>query len=441
MRTVVDSDALPQLGDWSSVEELHERQRARLPRVLAAAARSPFYRARFGSGAPPTTADDFYDLELTEKADLRAQYPFGLLAVQRRELATYHESSGSSGTPTAAYYTERDWLDLAERYARKWIGIGADDTFLVRTPYAMMISGHLAHAAARLRGATVVPGDCRSLATPMSRVVRVLHDLGVTLTWGNPTETLMWAAAADAAGYDPARDFPALRALFVSAEPLTDVRRRRIGEIWGGIPVIEEYGATEAGTLAGMSEDGKLRLWADRVLFEVLDPVTGELKPEGRGQLVVTPLYREAMPLLRYNLADDVEVSYADTAAGWHLPTVRVLGRSAFQYRVAGRTVTQEQIERLVFALPLDDRVMFWRGRADADSLLIEFEAPDDRREHACAALADVVRRELGVPCVLNPLPLGGLVPREALTTEVTVVKPRSLFGPGEDWNKAILYF
>jgi phenylacetate-CoA ligase len=434
-------DALPQLGDWSSVAELHEMQRARLPIVLAQAARSPFYRARFGSGPAPATADDFFRLPVTEKHDLRAQYPFGMLAVERRELATYHESSGSSGEPTASYYTERDWADLAQRYARKWVGITAEDTFLVRTPYAMMISGHLAHAAARSRGATVVPGDCRSLAMPMSRVVRVLHDLGVTLTWGNPTETLMWAAAARAAGYDPARDFPALRALFVSAEPLTPARRARISEIWGGIPVVEEYGATEAGTLAGMAPDGTLRLWADRVLFEVLDPATGTLAPEGRGQLVVTPLYREAMPLLRYNLADEVEISYDDTDSGWHLPAVRVLGRSAFRYPVGSGSVTQEQVETVVFGLPAEDLVTFWRGRAEPDALVLEFEVPGDRRDHACAALTEAVRRQLGVPVRLCPLAPGTLVPQQSLTARVDVIKPRSLFGPGEDWNKAILYF
>src|SRR6185503_19058239 len=98
-------------------------------------------------------------------------------------------------------------------------------------PYALMVTGHLAHAAARRRGATVIPGDNRSLAMPLSRVVRVLHDLDVTLTWSLPTETLLWAAAARAAGYEPGRDFPALRALFVAGEPLTPARRARIAAL------------------------------------------------------------------------------------------------------------------------------------------------------------------------------------------------------------------
>src|SRR4029079_12743753 len=95
-------------------------------------------------------------------------------------------------------YTDEDWVDLAERFARKWIGITAEDTFLVRTPYALLLTGHLAHAAGRLRGATVVPGDNRSLAMPYARVVRVMHDLGVTLTWSVATEYLLWEAAGAA---------------------------------------------------------------------------------------------------------------------------------------------------------------------------------------------------------------------------------------------------
>ncbi|HXA59557.1 MAG TPA: phenylacetate--CoA ligase family protein, partial [Streptosporangiaceae bacterium] len=185
--------SLPQLGQWNSFDELTCLQDKLLPQALARAVRSPFYAARFGPGPVPSGRSELGRLAFTTKQDLRDNYPFGLLAVPKEELATYHESSGTAGQPTPSYYTEADWVDLAERYARKWIGISASDTFLVRTPYAMMITGHLAHAAARTHGALVVPGDNRSLAMPYSRVVRVLHDLGVTLTWSMPTETLLWA--------------------------------------------------------------------------------------------------------------------------------------------------------------------------------------------------------------------------------------------------------
>jgi phenylacetate-CoA ligase len=431
---------LPQLGDWGSPDELAELQDAQLPETLTWARRSPFYRDRFGTSAPPVNRSDLSTLPLTSKQDLRDSYPFGMLAVPQARLATYHESSGTAGTPTPSYYTAEDWVDLAERYARKWVGISESDIFLVRTPYALMITGHLAHAAARLHNATVVPGDNRSLAMPYSRVVRVLHALGVTLTWSMPTETLLWAAAAKAAGLQPGLDFPALRALFVGGEPLGPARRRRISEIWQ-VPVVEEYGSTETGSLAGECPEGRLHLWADRAVFEVYHPDTGRVTADGAGQLVVTPLFREAMPLLRYNLEDDVEVSYAGCGCGWTLPTVRVLGRSAFGYQVAGQTVTQARLEDLVFGLPVQHEVLFWRARAEPGRLQVEIEVPDGQRDAACQALTTSIRSTWDLPCEVTGTPEGTLVPRQVLTTLQDVVKPRSLFGPGEDWGKALLYY
>jgi phenylacetate-CoA ligase len=272
---------------------------------------------------------------------------------------------------------------------------------------------------------------------PLSRVVRVLHDLGVTLTWSLPTETLLWAAAARAAGYEPGRDFPALRALFVAGEPLSPARRARIAELWG-VPVIEEYGSTETGPLAGQCPEGRLHLWADRALFEVHDPESGRGGPYGRGQLVVTMLGREAMPLLRYNLEDEVEISPPGCACGWTLPTVRVLGRSAFQFP---HGVTQFGLEELVFSLPAEYGVMFWRARSDTDRLRVELEVEGDHAALACAELTDAIRGRWPMSVSVVGVPPGRLVPRRVLTDPADLVKPRGLFGPGEDWDRGLLYY
>ena len=432
---------LPQIGDWTSLAELARLQEKQLPTLLGWALRSPFYRGRLGGGAPPATLRDLRSVPLTTKQDLRDCYPFGLLAVPTERLATYHESSGTAGQPTASYYTAGDWDDLAERYARKWVGIGPRDVFLVRTPYALMVTGHLAHAAARLHGATVVPGDNRSSAMPYSRVVRVLHDLGVTLTWSMPTETLIWAAAARAAGYQPgAGDFGSLRALFVGGEPMSEAKRRRIQDIWE-VPVVEEYGSTETGSLAGECPHRRLHLWADRAVFEVYHPGTGEVTQEGTGQLVVTPLFREAMPLVRYNLGDDVEVSYAGCPCGWALPTVRVLGRSAFGHPVGTAVVTQNRLEELVFQLPAGCGVLFWRAKALPSRLVVEIEVAPAQRGRACADLAAAIRADLGADCEIRGVEPGTLVPVGLLTAVHDVVKPRGLFGADEDWDKALLYY
>ncbi len=431
--------SLPQPADLTGPDDIRAVQRERLPWTLRQARRSPFY-ARLLEGVPdPADVDGLAALPQTTKEHLREQYPFGLLAVPRRELATYHESSGTSGEPSPSYYTEADWQDLAERFARKATGLSAGDTLLVRAPYALPLTGHLAHAGGRLRGALIVPGDLRSTAMPYARVVRVLHDLDVTVTWSLPTEMLLLAAAARVAGYQPAKDFPALRAILAAGEPMTSARRDRIARLWG-VPVEEEYGSTETGTLAGDCPEGRLHLWTDRVIAEVYDPGAGTTSAEGRGQLVVTTLFREAMPLVRYNLEDTVEVA-SDCPCGWPFPTVAVEGRTAFAYPVRGRTLTQQVVEDLVFALPDECGVLFWRGRAEPDRLVVQLEVDPDQAAAACAAFTDLADRDLGVPTTVGAIPPGTLVSLETLAASPAVVKPRSLFGPGEDWSRAVTFF
>ncbi|SNY40796.1 phenylacetate--CoA ligase family protein [Paractinoplanes atraurantiacus] len=402
--------------------DLTKIQDSLLPAALAAAARSPFYRTR-RDGVPANRAE-LAGYPLTTKADLRDAYPFGMLAVDRSRLATYHESSGTTGTPTASYYTKGDWADLIERYARVRVGIEPADTFMVRTPYALMLTGHVAHAAALARGATVVPADNRSLATPYSKVVKLMHDLEVTLTWSLPTDTLLWAAAASRAGL---RGFPALRAMLVAGEPLSPARRDRISEIWK-VPVVQEYGSSETGGLAGECPHGRLHLWADRAIFEVYDPSTGRLTPDGAGELVVTMLVREAMPLLRYHIGDRVRVSYGDCPCGSELPVVRVLGRMSQQ---------AAELEEAVFRLPLAYGVMFWRARRSSRGLHVQIEVPDRYRYAAARDLTAAIEKD----ALVEAVPPGTLVPVAALTAPAEIMKPRSVFAAGEDWDRALRYY
>jgi phenylacetate-CoA ligase len=427
------SGRLPRIGDWTGFDGLAKVQDSLLPDTLAAAAASPFYRTR-RAGVPADRAG-LAEYPLTTKDDLRDAYPFGMLAVDRSRLATYHESSGSTGTPTASYYTDADWVDLVDRYARMRVGIDKTDTFLVRTPYALMLTGHVAHAAARSCGATVVPADNRSLATPYAKVVRLLKDLDVTLTWSLPTDALVWAAAARRAGLRPDRDFPSLRALLVAGEPLSPARRDRIAEVWG-VPVVQEYGASETGGLAGECPHGEMHLWADRAIFEVYDPVTGRISADGDGELVVTPLCREAMPLLRYHIGDRVEVRHRDCPCGWALPTVRVLGRFS-----AGAGITQLGLEELVFRLPAEYGVLFWRARHTASGLRVQIEVDDRYAAVATAGLLASIGTAHGLDAAVDAVPPGTLVSPGVLTAMPEVMKPRGLFTADEDWDRALRYY
>lgn len=435
------STDLPQVGQWDGFEGLRRVQQDRLPEAMRLASRSTFNGKRLAAAGEVRTIADLDRIPVTDKRDLRENYPFGLLAVDREQVSTYHESSGTSGAPTSSFFTEGDWLDVVDRFNRNTISLGSRDTLLVRTPYAMLTTGHQAHLAGRYRGATVVPADNRSSVVTHARVVRLLRDLDVTVAWCLPTEGLLWAASARALGLRPDRDFPALRGFVVAGEPLGEPRRRRISSIWGGIPVVQDYGSTETGSLAGECSAGSLHLWADRFVPQVYDPVTGRNDTTGTGELVITTLYREAMPLVRYNLRDNVRISEVECSCGLGLPAVEVLGRDESSCVVSGLRISQRQLEDAVFALPESFGVMFWRARSHGDFLEIEFEVATASRDAAATALADLIKSATGVEVRVRPVPPSTIVPSEVLTRLPKFVKPRNLFDVSEDWDRAVNYW
>ncbi|GAA0979971.1 phenylacetate--CoA ligase [Nocardiopsis tropica] len=432
----------PGVGEWSDFDGLKGMWEERIPEALRRAGRSDFYRGRLGDGLPGGLAG-LEGLPLTTKDDLRASYPFGMVAVPRRALVSYHESSGTSeGAPTASFHTGADWAEMLDRFGRNRLGMADTDTVLVRVPYAMVTIAHQVHAAARAAGALVVPADARSTAMPLPRVLRLLRDLRVTVAAALPTEPLLWAACARLAGESPRAHAPGLRALLSAGEPLSPARRRRIEELWG-CAVHLSYGNSECGSnLGGECPEGNLHLWADRYLPEVLDPATGTASFEGRGRLVLTTLFREAMPLVRYDTGDFVELSYGGCPCGWALPRVRVAGRWDHGVSLRGRRerVFASDVEEAVFSLPSELGVLFWRAVEDEGVLRVRVEAGDGAAGEVSAALAGEVERVLGVGPEVEVVPAGTLVPLEELTRRSFTAKPRYLSPAGASAGTGAMY-
>lgn len=397
-----------------------------LEAVLERARQAPFYRARLAAAK----ASAWGSIPLTHKDDLRAAYPLGMLAVPLAEVASYHESSGTSGTPTASAFTENDWDDIASRFSRNAVGLRQGDVVFVKTPYSMVTTAHQMHRAARACGATVVPADNRSSVMPYARVIRLLRALPITVPWCLPTEALLWAEAARQAGLDPAGDFPHLRAFCVAGEALTPERRRRISEEWGGIPVREDYGSTETGSLGGECAHGRMHLWSDRIFFEVVD-----------GILVVTPLFREAMPLVRYVTGDEAEVAFAhDCPCGSEHPTVRIKGRTGSGFSLAGKRFSASDVEACVYALPRPLGANFWRAQLRGAALHVEIAAAPGAAAAAVRGLEALAAERLGVPVLVRAVALGSLVPPRLFEEEAPFQKPRFVFQEHEDWDQAIIY-
>lgn len=426
-------------SDMSTVEPVRAGDTAALEGALRRARGSALHRERLRDAR----ADRWEDtVPFMGKEDLRAAYPFGLLAVDRSQVETFHESSGTTGRPTSSYFTRADWDDVADRCARGAHDLGPADTVLVKTPYAMVTTAHQMHRAAVRRGAMVVPADNRSSVMSYRRVLQLLADLEVTATWSLPTETLLWAAAATLLGGDPRRDFPALRAMIIAGEATTAAKRRRIGELFDAA-VYQDFGSTETGSMAGQCREGSMHLWADQLYVEVIDE-QGRSRPEGEGSLVITTLTREAMPLVRYRMGDHARASWQPCACGSALPTVEILGRGDGAQAVGGAQIRAVDVEAAVFDLPLELGVLFYRARAARGGLEVQVErgrgtSGEDGRD-AAERLRRLLDERLAIPVRVEALDPGALVAEQALLAEIDFRKPRFLFGPEEDWDDAITY-
>lgn len=423
----------------AAYEPVRARDTAPLDAALQLARRSAFHRDRLGGARAEDWAGT---VPFMDKDDLRRAYPFGLLAVDRSEVETFHESTGTSGRPTASYFTAADWDEVADRCGRSAADLGPSDTVLVKTPYALVTTAHQLHRTAVRHGAMVVPADNRSSNMSYPRVLRLLRDLEVTVTWSLPTEPLLWAAAARALGMDTATDFPSLRVLMVAGEPVSAAKRRRMGELFGA-GVVEDFGSTETGSMGGECSAGRLHLWADQLYFEVIDDA-GAVSDEGSGELVVTTLTRRAMPLIRYRLGDRAAISYAPCTCGSPLPTARISGRVGSGQHVGGRSLSAVDLEECVFSLPAAHGILFYRARVGGPGLEIEIEQGHgttfDLAREAADELRRLVAHHLGVEAGVVPRRTGCLVDPAALLSDVDFRKPRFLFGPGEDWSSAITY-
>lgn len=357
-----------------------------LERVVFRARRSPFYKDRLQS------VTTFESVRITTKEDLRAGYPFAFLSSEKSKIASYHESSGTEGKPIASYFSNNDWTDITTRFLRNGVNLRKEDTFFIKTPYSMVTTAHQAQRAGELVGSLIVPGDNRTTNMPYSRVVQLLKDLEVTVTWSLPNEVALWAMAAEANGLDPKTDFPHLRAFWVAGESLSPGRKKLLSQLWGGKPIYEDYGSTETGSLAGECEAGNLHAWSDRVQFEIYDLANKQTSAYGRGQLLVTPFFREAMPIIRYLIEDEVAVTVSDCKCGSVFPTIEVFGRSSSRLSINDRYFYPKEIENVVCKAGLSFGMSLWSADYGQSDLEVKFYAREKQSEcadHIKAALRD----------------------------------------------------
>jgi phenylacetate-CoA ligase len=331
-----------------------ERLRQTLDRVNQ---RVPFYQQRLRElGIAPEDIRSLADvarLPFTTGADLRAAYPQGLLAVDPGEPVRLHTSSGTTGKPKALFFSRQDINNSADLIARSltMTGITPRDVFQNMMSYGLFTGGLVMHYGAEKLGCLVIPSGPGT----SDRQLMLMQDFGTTAVHILPSYALYFAGFLEQKGINARRDLK-LKKAFVGAEPHTEETRVRIEEALG-LDVFNSYGLTEMngpGVAFECEYKAGLHLWEDHFLLEIIDPATGFPVPDGTlGEVVLTTLQREAMPILRYRTRDITRVIPEPCACGrTHRRLARITGRSDDMLIVRGVNIFPQQIERVLMAVP-----------------------------------------------------------------------------------------
>jgi len=336
---------------------LEELQLKRLKQTVRQAwTNVPFYRDYFSklSIKPKdiTSLNAMQKLPLTTREDLRLNYPFGMLAVTKEQVVRLHTSSGTTGKPKAIFFSKKDVDRAADLIARCLImtGVKKDDVLQNMMTYGLFTGALVMHYGAEKVGVLVIPAGPGNT----KRQIALMQDFKTTTLHLTPSYALYLASIMHNEGLDPKKDF-FLRRAYLGSEPYSEETRNKIEKFFG-IDVYNSYGLSEMNgpgvAFECMEKDG-MHLWEDNFIMEIIDPESGEKLPEGeKGELVLTTLCREAMPILRYRTRDIVMIIPGKCKCGrTHRRISRIIGRSDDMIIIRGVNIFPQQIERVLMGI------------------------------------------------------------------------------------------
>jgi phenylacetate-CoA ligase len=295
---------------------------------------------------------DIRKLPFMFKRDLRDNYPNRIFTASQEELVRYHVSSGTTGKPTVVGYTQRDldvWTTSLAR-ALTSVGLGRGDVIQVSYGYGLFTGGLGMHYGAERIGATVLPTSVGNT----ERQLELMQDLDVTAIACTPSYLLHIGEVAEKMGINIKKD-TRLRAGILGAEPWTENMRTRI-ENWLGIKAYDIYGTSELSgpMFTECSEQNGFHIWSDIAYAEVVDPKTGEPVEAGeKGELTITMLQKEALPMIRYRIGDISSIDDEVCPCGRTSPRIkRIQGRVDDMLIIRGINVFPSQVEYTLMSIP-----------------------------------------------------------------------------------------
>ncbi|MBW7925581.1 MAG: phenylacetate--CoA ligase [Burkholderiaceae bacterium] len=417
-------------------ERLVELQLARLRETLRNAWDNvPLHRSRLeAAGIDPAaiaSLDDVRHLPFTVKTDLRDQYPFGMLARPLGEISRVHASSGTTGKPTVVAYTPGDLSNWSDLVARSFAAAGARKGDVVHNAYGygLFTGGLGAHYGAERLGCAVVPVSGGST----ERQVQLIVDLKARVLCATPSYALAIAEVAGNMGVDLSKG-PLQIGIF-GAEPWSDAMRREI-EARLGLKAMDIYGLSEImgpGVACECEHRNGLHGWEDHFLFEVIDPDSGQPLPEGEaGELVITTLTKQALPMIRYRTRDITKLSTAPCDCGrTHVRILRVTGRNDDMLIIRGVNVYPSQVEAVLVGLPdvAPHYQLVVERQGSLDNVSIEAEAqpgvPESGYAHIGKQIAHHIKSMIGISTVVSVKKPGEIPRSQGKAVRVRDLRPK----------------
>lgn len=340
-----------------SREQLDALQLKRLKNSVQKASASYYYKGIFEkTGFSPdhiTSLNDIKKIPFTTKDDLREHWPYGFLAVPKTDLVRMHSSSGTTGQATAVFHTATDittWADIVARSMYS-TGMRKDDVFQNMMTYGLFTGGLGFHYGAERLGALVIPAG----AGNSRRQIQLMRDFETTVIHIIPSYALHLYSVFEELGVDPKTDTK-LRIAFIGAEPHSVQTREKIETLYG-LKAFNSYGLSEMngpGVAFECEAQTGMHIWEDNFFIEVIDPDTLQPVPDGEeGELVMTTLMREGMPILRYRTRDMTKIYTEQCSCGrTHKRIARIKGRTDDMMIIKGVNIFPVQIEKILMDIP-----------------------------------------------------------------------------------------
>ncbi len=367
-----------------SRDKLKRVQLERLKKTIEQAKGSPFYQKVFKENNITTdtiqSLEDLNKIPFTTKDDLRNNYPFGMAAIPVQKCVRLHSSSGTTGNPTVVLHSWQDLEEWANQVARCMYMVGLRDTdvFQNTSGYGMFTGGLGFQYGAERLGALTVP----AAAGNTKRQIKFIKDFGTTCLHIIPSYATRLAEVMQEMGVDPRKETK-LHTLCIGAEPHSEEQRRRIEDLLG-VKAYNCFGMSEMngpGVAFECTEQNGLHIWEDYVIVEIIDPITLQPVPDGEvGELVLTTINREAMPLLRYRTRDLTRIIPGDCPCGrTHKRIARFQGRSDDMIILKGVNLFPIQIETILMQFKElgSNYLITLETVGNSDEMLIEVELSD----------------------------------------------------------------